>query len=505
MAYDATKPNVSQAYGDVLGSIRENFRALADGDTAWTVPKGGTGLTTIPAGRLMYGNDTSAISTSANLTYDGTNLGIGTTTPLSKLHVSGVISSFGANQGFLTVGSGTDFTNFEGLQCLHNGVHGAQFITSGVGTGTTRDFVWLKWDGTYATELMRLTASGDLGLSVTPSAALHIVKTTEQLRLAYDASNYQSVGVGSTGWLQFQHSGTTPYWHFTGSSTTGAAVQILLNNSNVNAYGAVINFQTETTTRGYIGALKHGSASDVLFAGETTDGFGIRAETVLEFGISSTGIGRWNTTGLAVGGLFTPLGRIDSRATSGAQLVASYDASNYAAFTSGSAGNLTLTLTGSAVPKAFATNAYIYSNFALGSTVGWTGTLTDFGSGAVYAMGAHVDSPDSVNLRVTGSVWGVSQETAITTTADANFQLYLSNPSSTYIQWRLGPLSRQNIIFHSDLNAAVSPMITAGAAVDDARHPNGTISFYIDEGANKLHFKVKYSGGTVKVGEVSLV
>jgi len=58
--------------------------------------------------------------------------------------------------------------------------------------------------------------------------------------------------------------------------------------------------------RGYIGALKHGSAGDVLFTGETADGFGVRAETALEMGISSTGLMRLTSGGLAIGSLFNP-------------------------------------------------------------------------------------------------------------------------------------------------------------------------------------------------------
>jgi hypothetical protein len=46
------------------------------------VGSGGTGLTTLTANRIPYGNGTSAFQSSANLTFDGTNLKVGSkTTP----------------------------------------------------------------------------------------------------------------------------------------------------------------------------------------------------------------------------------------------------------------------------------------------------------------------------------------------------------------------------------------------------------------------------------------
>ena len=58
---------------------------------ALTVPYGGTGLTSLTAGYIPYGNGTSAFSSSSNLFWDGTNnrLGIGTSSPANTLDVRG--------------------------------------------------------------------------------------------------------------------------------------------------------------------------------------------------------------------------------------------------------------------------------------------------------------------------------------------------------------------------------------------------------------------------------
>jgi hypothetical protein len=56
------------------------------------VGNGGTGATSFTAGRILFGNGTSAINTNANLFWDNTNtrLGVGTTAPAYTLDVGGV-------------------------------------------------------------------------------------------------------------------------------------------------------------------------------------------------------------------------------------------------------------------------------------------------------------------------------------------------------------------------------------------------------------------------------
>ncbi len=64
--------------------------------------------------------------------------------------------------------------------------------------------------GTSDTTLTRLY--GDIATGVdAPSAAVHAIKTTEQLRLGYDASNYLAATVSSTGNLTLDTTGGTIY------------------------------------------------------------------------------------------------------------------------------------------------------------------------------------------------------------------------------------------------------------------------------------------------------
>ena len=74
-------------------TIPRNLSFLAQGASSTgvlSVPYGGTGLTTLTAGYIPYGNGTGAFNSSANLFWDNTNnrLGIGTASPSTTLDVS---------------------------------------------------------------------------------------------------------------------------------------------------------------------------------------------------------------------------------------------------------------------------------------------------------------------------------------------------------------------------------------------------------------------------------
>ncbi|MBM3167762.1 MAG: hypothetical protein FJZ76_00625 [Bacteroidetes bacterium] len=83
MSYQAIIRNASNA-ANVTGTV--------------AVANGGTGLTNITSGQIPFGNGTSAIGTSSNLTWDNStgSLGIGTSTPASsaKLDVSSITQGF---------------------------------------------------------------------------------------------------------------------------------------------------------------------------------------------------------------------------------------------------------------------------------------------------------------------------------------------------------------------------------------------------------------------------
>ena len=72
-----------------IGNLTLTNVTISSTSTPITVPQGGTGLTSLTAGYIPFGNGTSAFSSSANLFWDNTNgrLGIGTSSPTYQLDV----------------------------------------------------------------------------------------------------------------------------------------------------------------------------------------------------------------------------------------------------------------------------------------------------------------------------------------------------------------------------------------------------------------------------------
>jgi len=134
--------------------------------TTGTLPvtAGGTGLTTLTAGYIPYGNGTSAFASSANLYFDGNNLGVGTTSPYS-------------NSAFSTLtlgGSGSGRTGLislftaAGVDSAHIDVYNTQFRISTNGTSLPI----VLYVGGSVTEAVRVASTGLVGVGTASATSM---------------------------------------------------------------------------------------------------------------------------------------------------------------------------------------------------------------------------------------------------------------------------------------------------------------------------------------------
>jgi hypothetical protein len=166
--------------------------------TALAVTEGGTGQTSLTAGYVLKGSGTSAIS--SGIIYDnGTNVGVGTASPGSKLDVNGSVTV--ANAGQYRFGAGGvriegDTTSNYVAFFNDSGAERMRIISGGnVGIGTTTPGTKLEVNGA-------VTAGAESGVS-------YYVATNAAIRNTASAGNTMhfdsGVGAGSTtGDFQFR-------------------------------------------------------------------------------------------------------------------------------------------------------------------------------------------------------------------------------------------------------------------------------------------------------------
>lgn len=199
---------------------------------------GGTGTgTAFTTGSVVFAG-ASGVYTQNNskLFWDNTNnrLGIGTASPTDQIHISGAGTVPTLRIQTVSGSAGTDFATLR----LQSATRTWQFATGGPAS-TDWNGAWYVYNegtnhapftingsdniglggsitGQTLTGASMAIVSGDIGMGIISSlqARLHVVKTTKQMRIAYDGSNYYDTTVNSTGGVSLDAVGTGASFSF---------------------------------------------------------------------------------------------------------------------------------------------------------------------------------------------------------------------------------------------------------------------------------------------------
>jgi hypothetical protein len=196
------------------------------------------------------------LGTGTALTISGTTLTYATPFTLGATSVT----TTGTQLNYLNAATGTTGTTssnvvFSAAPVFTTSISTPSIITASGALGITPASgsnlnVTLGTTGDLAVNTNQLyvdTSAARVGVNTSsPAASFHVIKTTEQLRLGYDASNYLSATVASTGSTTFALTGTTPTFTFSQGSTFSSGITL-----------STQNIVTDTTT-----GTKLGTATD---------------------------------------------------------------------------------------------------------------------------------------------------------------------------------------------------------------------------------------------------
>tara|TARA_R100001082_G_scaffold109334_1_gene86310 strand:+ start:107 stop:1846 length:1740 start_codon:yes stop_codon:yes gene_type:complete len=134
--------------------------------------------------------------------------------------------------------------------------------------------------------------------------------------------------------------------------------------------------------------------------------------------------------------------------------------------------------------------------------IGGTGPIETLSvSGSFQVSGSHV------RARLKDSIFQVSSSVTIQSGGQTLFEVMSPTNPKLFSVVEGGMIASNINPAAFDANLYISGAVVLGAptaVVPDANLHSGSVTFYLDEGNHKLKFKVRYSDGTVKNGDVNL-
>lgn len=428
-------------------------------------PNGGTNTTGSFNTFINNGAGLNNTTGSYNLFF-GYNTGGNNTTGNNNIIIS-------ANQGYMPSNNATNTLNLGNLIW---------------GTGL---------DGSGAT-----VSSGNIGIGLlAPSARLHIISTSEQLRSGYDASDYWNATTGSSGTTTFAATGSVPKFIFSPTSQFNGTVNLnALTASQILATDSSKNIQTLTTATypsltelSYVKGVTSAIQTQINAKGAGTV---TTASVVTANGFSGTVANATTTPAIT-------LGQINWQAVTALMPTGNVNWSNSSGYTSGYIW--TATSGNSAnwqAPVSSGVTSIATSNGITGGTITSTGTISGVNALAdgstkgvsTYTANDFDSSSGNISLdytngqKATNSVSGFlssTDHTAYSSLISSQWTLSSTNLYSPIINTvTVGTSSTSQNIFTVNSNGVLGKGLSVNYTTASVNATGGTITF---SGGNKIH------------------
>ena len=240
--------------GDLLAGANSKFEV----DTSGNIVELNGATTTFPSSNsagVLTNNGSGTLTWSSGMVYPGAGI------PNSTGSAWGTSYSVSGSGNVALTTSPTiatpTFTTSATTPIIYGGTGASSTLTlNGTSNGSPSS----------AYVLLNPSGQGNVGIgTATPSALLHVLGTTQQLRLGYDASDYVGYTVSSTGSLTMAGTGTNTGMTFTNSGTGSFTFNSSATAGTTTTSALALNANSLTAGTGLYGA------SSTLTSGKLVD------------------------------------------------------------------------------------------------------------------------------------------------------------------------------------------------------------------------------------------